>query len=264
MKAIHYIYILCVLALTSACTECYQYDQPESDNHGIYLLAADGKSSFVFGPTDEQTFAVTVARHDSALSGVYHIETDDPDVHLPSSIAFAPGQGHKTVQLHATVAAPALNHRFAVRVAAPDAYTYGNTQLDLELSVAACQYDCTKKIWDNNLLPEPCLVYSFGKDDKGAMRYGAVDMLCPGYMLMFALDAEGDVTVQLQDAVYDVPFVDGVKDKYLQSVDGTGRYSSADNGITFKLQYYIDGAMLYSIDTQGVFFPSGTDPRPTE
>lgn len=263
MKQVLYI-INCslFLALLGACTEEYEYNAPATDNGGIYFRQ-DRAAEWVFGPDGAQTFSFKVARRDSAEAHTYRLLASDSECGIPSEVTFAAGKGTATVTATAMLPCPTLRRNVTITVAEGDRYVYGNPELQFTLSVASKVLECEKEVYSNNYIKEPCIVFEFGsveEDGKTVVTYGAPYFLCEGFMMMFTLDDSGEANVGMQEALYAVPYIDGVTDRYLQSVEGTGNYVAASNKVEFRLNYFISGMNIYSIDGESITFPDGYNP----
>lgn len=256
------IYFALAMLTLASCTEEYEYSAPATDNSGIFF-ADDEYSEWVFGPDQPQTFTFIVTRRDSTEARTYRLLSDDSEMNIPSEVQFAAGQGKATVTATATLTPPTFRRDVTIMAAEGDRYTYGNPELTLTVSVANNVIDCQKETYSNNYTKEPVTVYDFGTkvaDGREVTTYGAADFLCDGYMLMFTLDSEGEAEVEMQEALYAVPYISGITEKYYQSVAGIGSYTAG--AVEFNLKYYISGMNLYDINGEKITFPTDYNPLP--
>lgn len=247
------IYTLLLLLAVVACTDEYHYDAPSDSNNGIYFETLNNANELVFGPNDIQNIEITVFRHDAGTAATYKLATND-DIVLPSSVSFAVGEKKKTVVGTVALPIPTFRDSVTVSIAPEDCYTYGIPQTTFTLSAAMSVIDGKKSTYGNSWTEEDCTIYYFGKDNEGLDIYGAKDMLGEGYMLIFTLDADGHAIVLRQDALFDIPYIQGITESYLQQVEGEGTYDATQNRLSFTLRYYISGAHLYTITDEALIF----------
>jgi hypothetical protein len=218
-----YIIIFAVLAVgLNACTDDYEYDPAPVNNAGAYLSAS--QTDLYFTPDKEQSFNITVSRHDSVSAQTIKLKTDNSKFTVPDTVKFAAGQKSKVVNIKFNIAAGASD-TLTVKVDSASAYLYGAT----EITFYVTRYAEMSGLFVSEIMGDQ---WSETIYQMGGGKYRMVDLYEKGKNIDFTIASDNSVTVASQAAwthsTYGTVYV-----------SGTGTYDAANKKVTFSLQHFV-------------------------
>ena len=266
--------MIAVIALLSmaltGCTDEYDYDPAVVETEGAYVLAT-GSTTIVLGENDQQSFAITVKRHDDSQTKSYKLYCDNSDFNVPSEVTLEEGVAEKDITITFNVPVGTIEKKIVIGVDDADAYTYGSHSQTYIVSRCKALPAGTKLYSDFFEGRWSVDAYEFGStvnEETGVKTckyliiqpfYVAAQLSAYGYgvkgdeTLVFTVNSKGKANAESQPvflyAGYDV------------EVKGKGDYFVQYNAIQFLWEMNVPdlgggfGSVLHAI-----YFPSGYDP----
>lgn len=136
MKNYFYLYIglvgLMITCVLGSCTNEYEYEPAAAATSGAFLLNAD-ETSFMFLPGEDQSFTITVQRHDTISAGSVKLVSSKSKFNVPTEVSFAANEKVKEVTVTSNLETGS-QEEVTINVAPEDAYAYGINALTFSIS----------------------------------------------------------------------------------------------------------------------------------
>jgi len=232
-----YIILFAVLAIAlDACTDEYEYDAAPVNNSGAYLVAS--QNDLYYTPDLDQSFNVTVSRHDSTSAQTIKLSGDNSKFTVPATVAFAAGEKSKVVKVNFNIATGSSD-TVTVKVDSASAYLYGAT----EMTFYVTRYAELSGLFVSEIMEDQ---WSETIYQMGGGKYRMVDLYDKGKNIDFTIASDNSVTVASQPAwthkTYGTVFV-----------SGTGTYDPANKKVTFSLKHFVS-AGSFGTFTEVLYF----------